>query len=284
VSHQPPPGAFSPGLYVVATPIGNLGDFSPRAARVLATASLIAAEDTRTAATLLRYVGITVRTISLTEHNVATRTPELLDAARAGVVAIISEAGTPAVSDPGARLVDAAHRAGIPVFPVPGPSALAAALSVAGFHLDAGQGAVFLGFLPRSRRDRETALLEAARVGGVVLFFESPHRLGRTLTEAAGLLGDLEAAVCRELTKLHEEVVRGPLSQLAARFAATRGECTVVLDTRGVQAVASGAWRETLAAMRRAGARRAPAAVEVARLFGVARDDAYAAWEEVGPN
>jgi 16S rRNA (cytidine1402-2'-O)-methyltransferase len=275
---------LSPGLYVVATPIGNLDDLSPRAARILAAAAIVAAEDTRTTARLLHHIGASTRTVSLTEHNVGERTAGLLDAARAGVVAVVSEAGTPAVSDPGARLVDAAHREGVAVYAVPGPSALAAALSIAGFHLDAGQAVTFLGFLPKTRSERATAISEAAHAAGAVVFFESPHRLGRTLGEVADLLNDPEAVVCRELTKVHEEAVRGRASGLAARFAGTRGECTVVVDTRGVVAPADGAWRETLAAMQRAGARRAAAAAEVARLFGVPREAVYRAWDEVGPN
>jgi 16S rRNA (cytidine1402-2'-O)-methyltransferase len=269
---------FADGLYVVATPIGNLGDLSPRAAAVLRAAAVVAAEDTRTAAVVLRRAGSNARRVSLTEHNVEQRIPALIEAARAGVAALVSDAGTPAVSDPGARLVAAAHGAGVRVVAVPGPSALTAALSVAGFDL---QVVVFLGFLPRKAAARRAALVAAASTAPVIVFFESPGRLASTLREAAEALGDPETAVCRELTKVHEEVVRGRASELAIRFEGARGECTVVLHVERPRGEAGESKvREFMAAMQHAGARRAAAASEAARLFGVAREDAYGMWEE----
>jgi 16S rRNA (cytidine1402-2'-O)-methyltransferase len=272
-----PEASFLPGLYVVATPIGNLGDLSPRAASVLRAAVIIAAEDTRTTGVLRRHAGSDAQLLSLTEHNVVARTPALLASAREGVVALVSDAGTPIVSDPGARLVEAAHAAGVTVIAIPGPSALTAALSVAGFE---GGDAHFLGFLPRQRGERRARLRSAASTANVLVFFESPNRLADTLVDAARELGNPPTVVCRELTKLHEEVVWGRASDLAARYATARGEVTVVVD---VSAFAAGTDERELAAymaeMQRAGARRSPAAAEAARRFGVAREHAYALWE-----
>ena len=271
--------SVKPGLYVVATPIGNLGDLSPRAQSILREAAVVAAEDTRMSGTILRLAGSEARLVSLTEHNVEQRTPELLAAARDAAVALVSDAGTPVVADPGGRLVDAAHAAAISVFAIPGPSALAAAVSVSGFP---GDDVYFLGFLPRPRGERLARLTSAALAAGVLVFFESPNRLSATLVELTTALGDPPVAVCRELTKVHEEVVRGTASELAARFVATRGECTVVVDTRGcgakdaeVEAVAA-----YMAEMQRAGARRSLAAAEAARRFGVRREQAYGLWDE----
>jgi 16S rRNA (cytidine1402-2'-O)-methyltransferase len=269
---------LAPGLYVVATPIGNLGDLSERAAAVLRAASLIAAEDTRVLRTLGQRVETSATALSLTEHNVEARIPRLLAAAGEGVVALTSDAGTPLIADPGARAVEAAHDAGIPVFAVPGPSALAAAVSVAGL----GGGDVhFLGFLPRGQGERRRRLAEAASAAAVLVYFESPRRLAASLEDVAEALDDPAVVVCRELTKVHEEVVRGRAAELAERFRETRGECTVVVDVRGW--AAAGDERELrayLAEMREAGARRSAAASAAARRFGVSRAEAYDAWPE----
>ena len=269
---------LAPGLYVVATPIGNLGDLGERAAAVLRAATLVAAEDTRSLRRLARRADITTPAISLTEHNVEARIPRLLEAARAGPVALACDAGTPLVADPGARAVDAAHRAGVPVRAVPGPSALTAALSVAGFD---ASDVRFGGFPPRAAGKRRRWLTEAARGARTLLFFESPRRLAATLRDAADALDDPPAAVCRELTKLHEETVRGPASALAERFAETRGECAVAIDLRGWAARADEReLRAYLAEMREAGARRAAAAAMAARRFGVPRARAWDAWPD----
>ncbi|MGH2633779.1 MAG: 16S rRNA (cytidine(1402)-2'-O)-methyltransferase, partial [Tepidiformaceae bacterium] len=269
----------APGLYVVATPIGNLGDLSERAKRVLRDAIIVAAEDTRTSGTILRLAGSRARMVSLTEHNVEQRTPELLAAAGEAAVALVSDAGTPVVADPGGRLVAAAHVAAIPVFAVPGPSALAAAVSVSGFP---GDDVHFLGFLPRSRGERLERLRAAAAGASVLVFFESPNRLAATLSELASALSDPPVAVCRELTKLHEEVVRGAASELAERFTPTRGECTVVVDTHlcGTTDPQLEAMTAYMGEMQRAGARRSLAAAEAARRFGASREQAYALWDE----
>jgi 16S rRNA (cytidine1402-2'-O)-methyltransferase len=270
-----------PGLYVVATPIGNLEDFSPRAQRVLREAAIVAAEDTRTSRILLVRAESHARMVSLTEHNVESRIPSLLEAAADGVVALVSDAGTPVVADPGARLIAAAHDRGISVCPIPGPSALAAAISAAGFE---GSDVHFLGFLPKARGERIARLLEAASTAAVLVFFESPGQLGKTLAEIADVFGNPEAVVCRELTKVHEEVVRGRASELAGRFEGTRGECTVVLQSPARRSATEheAGLAEYMAEMQRAGARRSGAAAEAARRFGVSRQDAYALWSSEG--
>lgn len=266
----------SPGLYVVATPIGNLGDLTDRARAVLARADLIAAEDTRTTRVLLRLTGSTARLVSLTEHNVEQRVRSLIEAARNGVVALVSEAGTPLIADPAARLVAAAHSAGVRVSPIPGPSALTAALSVAGFEV---RDALFAGFAPRKAGELRQLLLRARETARLLVLFERASRVGGLLEVAATVLDDPEAVVCRELTKLHEEIVRGRCSVLAHSLRNRRGECTVVIALPEPQPKPETFPRELLGAMRRAGAQRASAAAEVARLTGLPRNEAYRLWD-----
>lgn len=265
------------GLYVVATPIGNLGDISARAAHVLRSAVLVCAEDTRTTKRLMDHAGASTRLLSLTEHNVNERMPQVLAEAEKGAVALVSDAGTPVVADPGARLVAGAHERGVAVIAVPGPSALTAAVSVSGFE---GSDVHFLGFLPRQRGERFERLTQAATAASVLVFFESPARLGRTLAELGEVLGDPEVCVCRELTKVHEETVRGRASQLSERFREVRGECTVVVRVPERKPAGEAELTAYMQEMRRAGARRASAAVEAARRFSVPRDRAYALWGE----
>lgn len=258
-----------------------MGDLSERAMAVLREAAIVAAEDTRTSRVIVDRAASKARMVSLTEHNVEQRSPELVAAAKEGIVALVSDAGTPVIADPGARLVEAAHAAGVAVFAVPGPSALAAALSVSGFE---GSDAHFLGFLPKAKGERMSRLKEAGATASVLVFFESPGRLSKALGDVAEALDDPEVVVCRELTKLHEEVVRGRARELAARFAETRGECTVVVRSPakrqdGGSVVPA---EELLGAMKRAGARRPVAAAEVAKFTGVARDELYGMWETVG--
>jgi 16S rRNA (cytidine1402-2'-O)-methyltransferase len=263
---------------VVATPLGNLEDLSPRARRILGSATIIAAEDTRTSGLLVRLAGGAGKLVSLTDHNVEERTPSLLTEARSSPVALVSDAGTPAISDPGTMLVEAAHREGVRVFAVPGASALVAALSVSGFP---AAPSTFLGFLPKNRGERLRLLEEAAKVARTLVVFENPGRLPRMLQETAELFEDPEVVVCRELTKMHEEVARGRAAALAAKFANTRGECTVVVHVprREADRASEEDLLEYLGEMKRAGARRAGAAAEAARRFHVTREQAYEAWE-----
>ncbi len=223
---RPPHGR----LFVVATPIGNLADITLRAIRVLGDVDVIAAEDTRTTRKLLSHHGIRTPLVSYHEHNESVRTPELLARIEAGEsVALVSEAGTPSISDPGYRLVDACIAAGVAVEPVPGASAILAAVVVSGLPSDAF---VFEGFLPRRGAERRKRLSELASERRTLVVFEAPHRLDATLTDMAELLGDRRAALCRELTKLHEEVRRESLSALAAgvRRAPVKGELVLVVE------------------------------------------------------
>jgi 16S rRNA (cytidine1402-2'-O)-methyltransferase len=218
-------------LYVVATPIGNLADSSPRAIETLRAADLIACEDTRTSRTLLARHGINARTVALHEHNERAATPKLIAALRAGRnVALVSDAGTPGLADPGAWLVAEAHRAGIAVRPIPGPSAAAAALSAAGF---AASRFLFAGFLPASAAARRKAL-EALDLPLPVVLYEAPHRVRETLADLAARFGaEREVAIARELTKKFEEVARLRLGAAAAwlgeRPGREQGEFVLVL-------------------------------------------------------
>ena len=228
-------------LYVVATPIGNLEDVSARALRILREVHVIASEDTRHTRLLLQRYGITTPQVSYHEHNEQTRAQELLRRLQEGTsVALVSDAGTPVLSDPGFTLVRQAVAAGVPIVPVPGASAITAALSVAGLPTDRF---VFLGFLPRKAGERRRALVDIARIPWTLVMFEAPHRVVRTLRDLGGVLGDRQVAVMRELTKKFEEIVRGTVSEVADRMAQPppRGELTlVVAGAQPVRGEASG--------------------------------------------
>jgi len=214
-------------LHLVATPIGNLDDITLRALAVLREADLVAAEDTRRTAGLMAHFGIPTPLVSLHEHNEQARIADLVDRVRRGArVALVSDAGTPLLSDPGAALVRAALDAGLRVEAIPGPSAVLAALVVSG--LDVGTFA-FLGFAPARAGDRKRWLRAAGAEPRTVVFYEAPHRIRDTLAEALEVLGDREVVVARELTKVHEECLRGPISSVLARLGDPRGEFTVVL-------------------------------------------------------
>jgi 16S rRNA (cytidine1402-2'-O)-methyltransferase len=219
-------------LYVVATPIGNLGDASPRALEALRSAQVIACEDTRTTRTLLARYGIGTRTVSLHEHNERAAAAALLDMLRSGAsVALVSDAGTPAISDPGALLVAEAHRAGVRVSPLPGANAAAAAVSVSGFP--AAQF-MFAGFLPSARSARRKAL-QALELPWPVVCYEAPHRIAATLADLTEIFGaEREIVIARELTKKFEEVARMPLEEagawLKARRERSQGEFVLVLS------------------------------------------------------
>jgi len=221
-------------LYLVATPIGNLEDLSPRARRVLGEVALVAAEDTRRTGQLLRHCGLKTNLISYWEHNKLSRLVEILARLETGDVALVSDAGTPNLSDPGYELVRAVLRAGYTVTPIPGPSALLAALAASGLPTDAF---VYLGFLPRKAGERQQLLRSVAAEPRTLVAFESPHRLLAALADMEAELGDRPAAVARELTKLHEEIYRGPLSAARAHFSAKEilGEITLVVAGAALQ-------------------------------------------------
>jgi 16S rRNA (cytidine1402-2'-O)-methyltransferase len=215
-------------LFVVATPIGNLDDVTARALRVLREVDIIAAEDTRRTSHLLTRYAITTPTTSLHEHNEQKKTATLLARLGAGEsIALVSDAGTPTVSDPGQRLIQAAVAAGVRVEPIPGPSAILATLAASGFPADSF---LFLGF-PSTRSKDRNRWFERLRVAtGTVVFFEAPHRLRRTLSEIQEAMGDIEAVVGREISKIHEELVRGPISTVLSVLEEPRGEFTIALS------------------------------------------------------
>jgi len=215
-------------LYLVGTPIGNLEDITLRALRILEQVNLIAAEDTRRARILAQRYEIETPVTSYFEGNKLAKLEQVLDALEAGDVALISEAGMPGLSDPGYELICAAIERGYPVVPVPGPSAPATALVVSGLPSDSF---LYLGFLPRRQNERRKLLAEVASERRTLITFEAPHRLRKSLADFEAVLGDRPLAVCRELTKLHEEIWRGSVAGARAHFAEVepRGEFTLVI-------------------------------------------------------
>ena len=263
-------------LHVVATPLGNLEDITLRAIRVLREVSLIACEDTRRTAVLLRAHGITTAATSYFEHNERWKGERILGVLRAGRdVALVSDAGTPGVSDPGFRLVRDARAAGIPVVPVPGPSAAVAALSVSGLPTDRF---LFVGFLPAKSAARRKALEDLAAVRETLVFYESPVRVVAALTDMAEILGDRESFLCREATKLHEEYVRGSLTELreilAAR-ASVKGEVVLVVSGASAFPAVSEPVEVLFARLVSEGRTRREAVKETARLLGLPARDVY---------
>jgi 16S rRNA (cytidine1402-2'-O)-methyltransferase len=260
-------------LIVVATPIGNLGDLSPRGAETLRGVDLVLAEDTRRTGKLLAHVGSEVRQLSLHEHNERERAAEVVERLREGQrIALVSDAGTPAVSDPGYRLVAAVIAAGFEVVAVPGASALLTALVVSGLPTDR---VAFEGFLPRKGAARRERLADLATERRTVVLYVSPHRAEDDLRDlAAALGGDRPAALCRELTKLHEQVLRGGLAELASRVErdGVRGELTVVVGGAPAPVAGPVTDDELVARVRAredAGVRRKDAIAEVARAAGL---------------
>jgi 16S rRNA (cytidine1402-2'-O)-methyltransferase len=266
-------------LYLVATPIGNLADITHRALQILKDVDLIACEDTRHTHKLLQHYGITTKTVSYHEHNEQQRTPQLVDQLKQGSdIAVVSDAGTPSISDPGYRLVRAAIENGVAVVPVPGPSALISALIAAGLPTDEF---FFAGFLPSRTNARRTRLSELRTVPGTLIFYEAPHRLATTLKDAYEILGERDAVVARELTKLHEEIKRGRLSELASYFEdgdKARGEIVLLID-RNVIADTTVKTETSIAALvdrlEQEGMDHRAALKKAARELGLSRAEAY---------
>lgn len=266
---------LEPGLYLVSTPIGNLGDMTIRGLETLAGADIIACEDTRVSRVLLDRFGIVTRPYAYHEHNAERVGPKLMEALEAGKsVALISDAGTPLVSDPGYRISQTAIEAGVPVIPIPGASAPMAALVASGLPSDTF---LFAGFLPskdKARRDRYAGF---ATTEATLMFFESPNRLAASLKSAADVLGtDRPAAVCRELTKAYEEIRRGTLGELAASYQDenVRGEIVLVIGP-GSTPVPSDDDVDALLVKLAADLPAGKAATEAARLTGLPRKDLY---------
>jgi 16S rRNA (cytidine1402-2'-O)-methyltransferase len=262
-------------LVLVATPLGNLGDLAPRAVEELRAVGLVCCEDTRRTGLLLNNLGIDAKLMRLDEHTEAVSIRRVIDALDEGRdVALVSDAGTPAISDPGERLVAAVAETGHAVTAVPGPSAVVMAVTLSGLPTSRF---VFEGFLPRSGRERETRLAEIARESRTSVIYEAPHRIARTLDDLAGACGDdRRAAICRELTKVHEEVRRGSLRKLIVTLGEPKGEYVIVLG--GASAAAAASESDIDDALRielDAGSSVRDAADAVSAKLGVSRKSAY---------
>ncbi|MCQ0986708.1 16S rRNA (cytidine(1402)-2'-O)-methyltransferase [Jiella marina] len=263
-------------LYLVATPIGNLGDITLRALEIIAGADRLACEDTRVTGKLLQRFGIERRMTPYHEHNAAEAGPALIAAIEAGEsVALVSDAGTPLVSDPGYRLVQSAHEADVRVVPIPGASAVTTALLASGLPTDAF---FFAGFLPQKEKARAERLEALARIPGTLIFFEAPYRIAASLAAMADAYPERDAAVCRELTKMHETVYRGPLPELARQFSDmgdVRGEIVVCIAPPPEAAKAGEADADQILAGLLEEMKPAKAAQEAAKLTGLPRRDLY---------
>jgi 16S rRNA (cytidine1402-2'-O)-methyltransferase len=267
-------------LYLVATPIGNLEDLTHRAARVLGEVGLIACEDTRHTRKLLNHYGIKTKTVSYHEHNERERAGELVELVKSGTdVAVVSDAGTPAISDPGFRIVRMALAEGLQVVPLPGAAALISALVASGLPSDEF---FFGGFLPARSGQRRARLAELTTIPSTLIFYEAPHRIAASLKDAREILGEREAVVARELTKLHEEILRGRLSELEAQFSKeekARGELVLLIDKTPIEGAAdeskAGQLESIVAGFEAAGLDSRYALKKAAKQLGLSRDEAY---------
>jgi len=266
-----------PSLYVVATPIGNLEDISLRALRTLREVKLIAAEDTRRTKQLLAKYEIKTAVTSYHEHNKWTKLDYILDCLGGGDVALVSDAGMPGISDPGYELILAANRRGIPVVPIPGPSVVITALAVSGLPTERF---TYIGFLPHRAGSRRRLLESVADEYGTIVVLESPHRLRAALNDILLVLGDRKIAVCRELTKMHEEVFRGTISQAIEHFTQPRGEFTLVIEGRGEKEKPqlTEAIERQLLSLRLAGVTAKEAVAKVGGETGLSKRELYRAW------
>jgi 16S rRNA (cytidine1402-2'-O)-methyltransferase len=271
-----------PVLYVVSTPIGNLEDITLRALRILQEAGLIAAEDTRVTRRLLDKHAISTPLTSYNEHNKHTKTARLVEELTEKDIALVSDAGTPGVNDPGADLVSAASDAGFPVVPVPGPSSITAAVSVSGI---VGDGFVHMGFLPRRRGDRKRALGVVMESKGPIVLLEAPHRVLDSLKDMLEVLGDRNIVVCRELTKFHEEIFRGSVSAAREHFREPRGEFCIVVEgaaeSLGTTSRPESTAIPLLEELRARGARAKDSVALVAAATGLPKKRVYELWVRV---
>ena len=272
-------------LYIVSTPIGNLEDMTLRALRILREVSLIAAEDTRVTRKLLSHYDIHTPQVSFNENNQSRRLPEILKALDSGDVALVCDAGTPGVNDPGNGLVVAAAESGASIVPIPGPSAITAALAVSGLQ----EGPfVYLGFLPRKKSERRTLLESLVFEEKTLVAFEAPHRIIATLQDINMTLGDRNIAVCRELTKLYEEIFRGSISESIEHFIEPRGEFTLVIEgaaaSESAPATDDASILELMKEHRDRGARAREAVAAVAAITGISRRKAYDMWLQSSEN
>ena len=272
---SPSSAALPAGLYIVATPIGNLGDLSPRAAQILAGVALIAAEDTRVTGKLLAHTGAKVPMAAYHDHNADAVRPLLIARMASEAIALVSDAGTPLISDPGYKLVRDARAAGVTVVTIPGPCAAIAALTLAGLPTDRF---LFAGFLPAKTAAKAAAIDELGAVRATLILYESGPRTAKTLALLADRLGDRPAAVAREITKLFEETVDGTLTSLAARYAAAapRGEVVIVVGPPAPAAAPSAGDLDAALVQAMAGQPLSVAVAEVSAALGIARKTVYA--------
>ncbi|MGI8555917.1 MAG: 16S rRNA (cytidine(1402)-2'-O)-methyltransferase [Pyrinomonadaceae bacterium] len=267
-------------LYLIATPIGNLSDISERALKTLREANLIACEDTRHTRKLLTHFGISKKLVSYHEHNETARAEEFVEFLTDGKnIAVVSDAGTPGISDPAFKIVQKAIEIGVKIFPIPGAAAFVNAAIVSGLPTDS---LFFGGFLPSKKAERQRRLREVQKIPATLVFYESPHRLAKSLADCAEILGDRRAAVARELTKLHEELIRGNLADLAKDFADrdVKGEIVLVIDREEAhsakrKAHSSDSIAERVAELESEGFDRKIALKKAAKEFGISRSEAY---------
>jgi 16S rRNA (cytidine1402-2'-O)-methyltransferase len=267
-------------LYLVATPIGNLSDISKRALQTLETVDLIACEDTRHTGKLLNHYGIKKKLSSYHEHNENTRAEEFVELLKQGKsIAVVSDAGTPAICDPALVIVRKTHEIGAKVVAIPGAVAFVNALIVSGLPTDS---VFFGGFLPSKKTERQKRFLEVKNVPATLVFYETPHRITKSLIDCLETLGNREAAVVREITKLHEEIIRGNLEELAEKFSQTtvKGEIVLVINRTEVQSSkfkvqSSKSLAARVAELEAEGTDRKIALKKVAKEFGLARSEAY---------
>ncbi len=263
-------------LYIVATPIGNLEDITLRALRILREVGLIAAEDTRTTHNLLHHYDIQTPLTSYHERNKESKLNYLLQVLQEKDVALVSDAGTPGMSDPGYELIAAAIKQGISVIPVPGVAAPIAAVMVSGLPLNQ---TTFLGFFPRAKEERRKILEAVATERRTLVVFESPHRLRATLRDILGIMGNRRMAVCREMTKIHEEVFRGTAEQALEHFIEPRGEFTLVIEgNTKTTKIESNKVRDELQRLRDQGVPAREATRQLAEITGLARKELYRMW------
>lgn len=282
---------LAPGLYLVATPIGNLEDITLRALRVLRSVDLIACEDTRHTQKLLHHFAIKTPTVSYHMHNETARSDELVASLKQGArIAVVSDAGTPAVADPGAAIVAAAISAGIAIYPIPGPNAAISAYCASGLSDDETAGFHFLGFLPAKEGQRRTALeslkTDSDKAARVVILYEAPHRILNTLDDLAAVFGSEQKIVlARELTKLHEEFLRGPVSSVRRELAArdsVRGEMVLLFRTEMTSSGESGSTgiaQEIRHMIEKEGLDEKEALKRVAKARGIGKSEAYREWQ-----
>ena len=265
-------------LYLVATPIGNLGDISARALETLQNADLIACEDTRHTKKLLNHFAISTRLVSYHEHNEREKGSELIAMLQDGLsIALVSDAGTPGISDPGCFLVRLAHAADVRVVPVPGPVAFVSAVAASGLPTDS---IFFGGFLPSTRGERQRRLIEVRSIPATLVFYESPRRIVRALRDIAAVLGDRRAVVARELTKLHEEFLTGSINELIAKFSSAnlRGEYVLIIDReRGPREASAltGSIENRIQEFAESGILGKAAIKHLSKEFGISRSEAY---------